>query len=154
MKINFSTIHRSKGLEADVVIVLNNINDINGFPSQKSTDPLLQLIDKRDSDEIKREERRVFYVAVTRAKKRIILITVNFEQSEYIEEILSNNEFDKEISDDNGYECYIEKYISEQEEKVKICDICGHPMEKRKRNEKEIWGCTSYPYCTNKEKID
>lgn len=63
------TVHSSKGLEADHIILINCNRGINGFPSLIEDDPILALV-LSDKDQFEyAEERRVFYVAITRAKK-------------------------------------------------------------------------------------
>lgn len=67
----FMTVHKAKGLEADVVILINCSSDIYGFPSNISDDPILNyLLSASDTFEFA-EERRLFYVAITRARKHI-----------------------------------------------------------------------------------
>ena len=68
-KIRYLTIHSAKGLEADHVIILDCENGTYGFPSLIADDPILEyVLSGADSFE-NAEERRVFYVAITRAKK-------------------------------------------------------------------------------------
>jgi DNA helicase-4 len=104
LDIEFMTAHASKGLGADYVIVL----DLNskGFPSEKTNDPLLDLVLATEEDEFKEtfpfaEERRLFYVAITRTKKRCYLIAKTPEVSCFINEIYADNdECSIEIIDD------------------------------------------------------
>lgn len=68
-KIRYLTIHSSKGLEADHVIILDCENGTYGFPSLIADDPILEyVLSGADSFE-NAEERRVFYVGITRARK-------------------------------------------------------------------------------------
>lgn len=95
-KIKFITAHRAKGLEADEVIVLNLINDKYGFPNKIVDDPLLNLL-LADSDDYQyAEERRLFYVAITRTRNRVYLITSHAEiykgPSVFVTEILNGND--------------------------------------------------------------
>ena len=87
------TVHKSKGLEADAVIVLNMSNAKLGFPNQISDDPILSLVMKRKEDYLFAEERRVFYVAATRAKNLLYLLTPEEEtaQSLFIRELNRDN---------------------------------------------------------------
>ena len=88
-KIFFKTIHGSKGLEADFVILLDVKSGYNSFPSEIEDDPLLKLVnDESPSEGISDpEERRLFYVAITRAKLKVHIIADEFEKSSFIEEL-------------------------------------------------------------------
>ncbi|WP_290389182.1 3'-5' exonuclease, partial [uncultured Duncaniella sp.] len=87
-KIEFLTVHKSKGLEADYVILLQCNKDIYGFPSLVSDDPVLNHVLTKSDQFPYGEERRLFYVAITRAKiKTIILYNRNFP-SVFVEEFL------------------------------------------------------------------
>lgn len=68
-KIPFMSVHSAKGLEADNVIILNCSQDGGGFPSRVSDDPILGYVLSEIDDFEYSEERRLFYVAITRAKK-------------------------------------------------------------------------------------
>ena len=85
----YKTIHKSKGLEADNVIIINMFSGKNGFPSQKENDELLTLVLPNPEEFEFAEERRLMYVAMTRAKKRIYMFTgkSTFAVSDFIEEI-------------------------------------------------------------------
>jgi len=77
----FSTIHTAKGSEADYVFILNVSDGFLGFPSTIEDDPLLKIakydvVDKDqidDKQEKNEEERRLFYVALTRTKKKVFI---------------------------------------------------------------------------------
>ena len=70
-KVQALTAHSSKGLEADYVFLINCNSgyDDFGFPSQVSDDPILEYVLSRSDSYDHAEERRVFYVAITRAKR-------------------------------------------------------------------------------------
>ena len=85
----FSTVHRAKGREADNVIVLEVNAGRWGFPSEIDDDPLLDLVLPDRSDKYPHaEERRLFYVALTRARFSVYLITDPARPSSFIKEIL------------------------------------------------------------------
>ena len=92
LKIRFLTVHQSKGLEADYVILLNNREAKLGFPAHVK-DPLLKTELIKIAEELGldqasiNEERRLFYVALTRAKKQVILLTVDGKESSFIKEL-------------------------------------------------------------------
>ena len=73
INIRYLTIHRSKGLEEECVIVINLYDDILGLPCKLKGADILSLINKQDKYPYE-EERRLFYVALTRTKKDIYLI--------------------------------------------------------------------------------
>lgn len=73
--IEIRTIHSAKGLEAHYVIVMDVVQDYFGFPSTIEDDPVLALVKPSEEDYEFSEERRVFYVALTRAKIACHLIS-------------------------------------------------------------------------------
>lgn len=87
-KIEFLTVHKSKGLEADYVILLQCNKDTYGFPSRVSDDPSLQYVLTASDRFPYGEERRLFYVAITRAKvKTWVLYDARFP-SVFVDEFL------------------------------------------------------------------
>ena len=89
MCINYLTVHRSKGLECDDVVILNMSNKLMGFPSQRKEEEVFDLINDGFEKYPYAEERRLFYVALTRTKKNIYLMVPRKNPSIFIEEIKS-----------------------------------------------------------------
>ena len=90
-RIEFSTVHRAKGREADFVIVLGLDDNQYGFPSQIVDDPLLELVTpSRDEFEFA-EERRLFYVAMTRARRGVHLIADAHRPSRFVRELVARH---------------------------------------------------------------
>ena len=85
-KIRYLTIHSSKGLESDVVILLNVENSLYGLPSKIKDDNILSLVKAKDLYPYE-EERRLFYVALTRTKNEIYLLTPKKNPSIFIKEL-------------------------------------------------------------------
>ncbi len=86
-RIKFLTIHKSKGLEEENVILINLYNSISGFPSHIKNHRILNKILHNDYI-IHEEERRLFYVALTRTKNNVFLLTPKTNYSVFIKELL------------------------------------------------------------------
>ena len=87
-KMAFMTVHQSKGLESDYVILLNCNGGKRGFPSEIADSPVLNyVLSEPDSFEFS-EERRVFYVAITRAKKCTYVLYDSKNPSPFISEFV------------------------------------------------------------------
>jgi superfamily I DNA/RNA helicase len=87
LKINYLTAHKAKGLEADNVIVLNLSDRALGFPNQMTDDPLLSLVLAKAEDFPLAEERRLFYVAITRTRNATYLLTPRQKPSRFVTEL-------------------------------------------------------------------
>lgn len=90
LSINFMTVHRSKGLEADHVVVLKAASDRMGFPSEIVDDPLLDLVLPKPEEYDHAEERRLFYVALTRARKSVTVLADRQRPSVFARELVEN----------------------------------------------------------------
>lgn len=137
MAITFSTVHKAKGLEADNVIIVNMKNDILGFPNQITDDPILSYV-LSDMDVYPfAEERRLMYVALTRTKNAVYLLTPTQAPSCFIEELMplctGVNACTKILLQNNPH-----------------CPRCqtGHLLLRRSGiSEKEFVACSNYPFC-------
>ena len=112
LKIRFLTVHQSKGLEADYVIILNNREAKLGFPAHVKDPPLkaelIKIAEELGLDQVSvNEERRLFYVALTRAKKQVILLTVDGKESSFIKEL--RRKFREDFT--TYYLSHFEKYL-------------------------------------------
>ena len=87
-KIEFLTVHKSKGLEADYVIILQCNKDTYGFPSLVSDDPVLNYVLTKSDQYPYGEERRLFYVAITRAKVKTYILYDRRYPSVFVDEFL------------------------------------------------------------------
>ena len=87
-KIEFLTVHKSKGLEANYVILLQCNKDTYGFPSQVSDDPVLNYVLTKSDQFPYGEERRLFYVAITRAKIKTLVLYDKRFPSVFVDEFL------------------------------------------------------------------
>jgi DNA helicase-4 len=80
-KIKCETAHSFKGLEADIVIILNTCRGV--FPLIHPNSRLFEIFGETP-DKILDEERRLFYVAVTRAKEKLYILTEKDKESDYL----------------------------------------------------------------------
>ena len=88
--IEFYTVHKSKGLEADYVIIINAIDSTYGFPSKVKSDELFNFFKYGKEDLEFAEERRLFYVALTRTKNKVYIITSDKKPSQFVKELEKN----------------------------------------------------------------
>lgn len=88
-KINYKkmTVHKSKGLGYDYVFVINICNSYNGFPNKYKDHKILKYVNNYKAYYPYDEERRLFYVALTRCKKRVYLFAPKDNESIFINEI-------------------------------------------------------------------
>lgn len=141
LDITFMTAHASKGLGYDNVIVVNGRNETYGFPSKIEDDPVLSLVIKEDSSMQYAEERRLFYVAMTRTKNRVYFIAPEQNPSEFLLEI--KREY-KNV--------HLRGSWSEEEPVTlgrKKCPLCGFPMQLKY---KPAYGLRLY-ICTNEPEV-
>lgn len=87
LHVRFSTIHGSKGLESKVVFITALRHSNKGFPNTWLEDSIFQVFRKSNKDNLLEEERRMFYVAITRARDFLYLLSENENQSQFIDEI-------------------------------------------------------------------
>ena len=135
INITFITAHKSKGLEADNVIVLSLKNDLYGFPNKLTDDPIISLLLSAPEACRFAEERRLFYVALTRTKNKVYLM-------------VSENEslFAKEIKQYSNY--LIQGRYGEAD--LVNCPWCKTGrlvICKNSQTGKNFVGCSHYPNC-------
>ncbi|MDI9310725.1 MAG: UvrD-helicase domain-containing protein [Limnohabitans sp.] len=87
IKIQNKTIHAAKGLEAKVVFIIGLTEGRGGFPDIWLEDRIFQVIKKANHEQLMEEERRLFYVAITRAKDQLFLLTEKGNVSRFLAEI-------------------------------------------------------------------
>lgn len=125
LMIKFLTAHKSKGLQADYVFILNNKNGKTGFPSKIQDSPILNLLLEKSDSYPDAEERRLFYVAITRARQKVILVTLKDYKSDFANELIS-------------------RYAAEMKQEAFICPQCGGRLRKRNGKFGEFYGCENY----------
>ncbi len=129
IRIQGKTIHGSKGLEAKVVFIIGLSEGSGGFPDIWLEDRIFQVIKKADHDLLMEEERRLFYVAITRAKDKLFLITEKGNESSFLKEIPST------------FTVRTSYPIKSVIDKIELCTNCSSQLEK-------LWKLC--PYCGTK----
>ena len=134
-KVKFMTIHKSKGLEAENVIIVGLENKLLGFPNKLNNDDVLKyVIDLNDSYPYE-EERRLFYVALTRTKNSNYLLVNRKHPSIFVLELLRDNKSIKVVNDSLN------------------CPLCGGKLIIRSSKFGLFYGCVNYPECKYTKKI-
>ena len=98
--LRFMTVHGSKGLEADHIIILNVSAGRMGFPSEIEDDPLLDLVLPEAETFDHAEERRLFYVALTRARHTVTILADREKPSSFVRELAAENEYGAVVTGD------------------------------------------------------
>ncbi len=86
IKFRYLTMHKSKGLESKNVIIINMEDKITGMPSKIKEEEILKYLNNTKDYYPYEEERRLFYVALTRTKNKVYIISP-FKESIFIREI-------------------------------------------------------------------
>ena len=143
LAITFSTIHRAKGAEADVVILLNMKGGTRGFPSGVQDDPLMQLILGETDAYPEAEERRLLYVALTRARRRVIVVANDGPDSGFTREMCGGE-----------YGRWVEVVDLRAESGLPACRGCRDGrLVARSGPHGAFFGCTNFPHCLHKQKV-
>ncbi len=129
LKVQGKTIHAAKGLEAKVVFIIGLTEGYGGFPDIWLEDRIFQVIKKANHDLLLEEERRLFYVAITRAKDKLFLITEKGNESSFLKEIPDNFTVRTSLP------------LKSVIDKIELCKNCSSQLEK-------LWRIC--PYCETK----
>jgi len=145
LSMQFMTVHAAKGKEADYVVVLGLDKGKHGFPSEKATHPLLELLLPKAEAYKHAEERRLFYVALTRARHHVYLITDGNNPSPFVRELI-----------DNRYPISADEFKGEGfQDKLTdaVCSLChtGYMIPRDSRHG-SFFGCSQYPLCTHTQR--
>ncbi|RYG89124.1 MAG: DNA helicase UvrD [Alphaproteobacteria bacterium] len=133
--------HRSKGLEADYTVMLDVSEGDYGVPSRIEDDELLNLVIPRPETFAYAEERRLFYVALTRASRGTFILCNRNEPSRYIKELC-------ELAGDDV------RFETPEGRELDQCQEClvGEMVERQGRNDSVFYGCTQFPKCRHTRK--
>jgi len=148
LDITFKTAHASKGLQADYVIVLGLQTGWYAFPSEICDDPLLQLVMPQAESFPNAEERRLFYVAITRARHAVYLLGSRYFLSEFLEEIVEDDSIRAVVRYGNVLSENTTSTNGNGLAPIETCPQCGKgALRKRSGKFGEFFGCSNYPNC-------
>lgn len=136
LNLHWMTVHRAKGLEADAVVILDVTNGRLGFPCGIVDDPLLDLVLAAGGGFPNAEERRLFYVALTRSRGRTFILTDVARQSCFVDEL-----------QDQAYAGLVQP-LRGSIGGTAPCPACrGGALLSRGKHPGRFWGCSNYPVC-------
>ena len=136
LELTYMTVHSSKGLEADYVVVLDLCSGNYGFPSEFIDDTVLDLVLAAPERHPNAEERRLFYVAITRARCGVYLLADSGPPSSFITELIQD-----------GYDVTV---FGRPLGKDVACPKCVEGSLEQRENSQDggkFYGCSNYPYC-------
>jgi DNA helicase-4 len=131
LALDFLTVHRSKGLEADYTVLLDVVAGKMGFPSEVADDPLLDLVLAGAGAFPNAEERRVFYVALTRARTRCYVLTSARRRSPFVEEL-----------EREEYRRWVTRGAGRAGGPSPVCPACGGTLMRLEGQHGELHGCS------------
>lgn len=136
LRIKYSTVHSSKGLEDDFVVIINADDSRLGFPNKVEDDELLNLVLSNKSSFEFAEERRLWYVALTRTKSYTYILTSQRNPSIFVEEIKDKCEI-------------LNPEMEKIDDGVVTCPYCksGKLVIREPEFGNKFFGCSNYPYC-------
>ena len=142
LRFTWMTVHRSKGLEADYAVVLGLCSGKHGFPVEITDDPLLDLVLAAPESHPNAEERRLLYVAITRARRQVYLLADGGPPSEFVTELI-----------DGGYD--VEVFGRPLEGDVSCPRCTGGRLERREnaRGGGVFYGCSNFPLCEHTARV-
>ncbi len=133
LKVSFRTVHGAKGLEADYIVVPDMAAGTYGFPSTIADDPVLDVAMPAPESFPHAEERRLFYVALTRARRQVTLIAPPQRMSPFVIELLDSPHV---------------TVTGNSDAPVEICPKCGRgTMVERRGKFGPFLGCSTFPAC-------
>ena len=137
--LTYMTAHSAKGLGYDNVILINSFEGRFGFPCQIEDDPIIKLVTYEDTSVPFAEERRLFYVALTRTKNRVYVITPQRRPSRFLIEIVKDFKLD-----------HTENLNMDVVDLFQLrCPVCNYPLKYERNNN---YGLNLY-ICTNEPEI-
>jgi len=148
LDITFKTVHSSKGLQADFVIILGLETGFYAFPAEISDDPLLQLVMPQAEYFENAEERRLFYVAMTRARHGVYVLGSEYFPSPFLSELMDDEENRRIVRVEPGALEGTSASDGNASTSLGTCPRCNKGRLRSVTGKYgEFIGCSAYPSC-------
>jgi DNA helicase-4 len=144
LQIKCLSIHAAKGKEADYVVLMAMTKGKHGFPSAKVTPPLLDVLLPAVETHAYAEERRLFYVALTRARHRVYVLADMTACSEFVTELI-DEQYDVEL--DEFETSFVQRLMAD----IKCISCNTGSLVERLSKFGVFYSCSNYPRCQHKE---
>ncbi len=149
----FYSVHKSKGTENRHVILTDLTSGLYGFPCEVQDSRVLEPAKRFPSKSFVEEERRLFYVALTRSKQNLYLFTVENNWSMFLHEIEAS--FNKIFVDSKAeWDEILPRFVSKaykgelrSSDRPVFCPKCGRLLRERDGKYGKFLGCSRYPSC-------
>ena len=151
--MRFYSAHKSKGTESKHVILMDIISGVYGFPCEIQDSSVFEIAQRFKKKSFIEEERRLFYVALTRCKEYLYVFTIQNNISMFLIEI---EPYLKKIFIDSieNWNQILSRFISNliqgklrEIEHPIFCKLCGRLLKEREGKYGKFLGCTGYPKC-------
>jgi len=156
--VRFYSAHKSKGSESQHVIITDMTSGLYGFPCEIQDSSVMELAKRFESDGFIDEERRLFYVALTRSKKFLYIYSMEQNNSMFLNEInpyLLRLRLDKTERWDEGLSEYMKSFIQGILPDTPIsCPKCDSFLVKRTGKKGNFLGCSHYPKCKYTQELE
>jgi len=156
LDIEFSTVHKVKGREADYVFVVGMEVGRSGFPCKRNDDSLFNLVRPVPERFEFAEERRLFYVALTRARQKVFLLAPRSYPSSFVKEVIALGRNGQSAAQAIVSESCIDadgKMSPVSGVPAPPCPKCGAMLVERESRYGLFYGCSNYPKCKGTRRI-
>lgn len=144
LTIETQSFHASKGKEADYVVIMGLKEGKHGFPSKKATPAILDALLAKQEKFEHAEERRLFYVALTRAKDRVYIIADMQGCSVFVQELIEDGDVELNEFGITVNQAFVDKIN---------CLICETGTLKLRVGQfGSFYSCSHFPLCSHKER--
>lgn len=151
IEVRFSTVHASKGGEADHVVVVGL--EHGGFPSKKSDDSLIALAMVKPDPYEYADERRLFYVALTRTRQTVLLLTVDGRESKFLDDLAEAGPLPTTTPSSVTSPTPASSGNQAPATTENLCPKCGtRRLVLRNGPYGRFWGCSGFPKCRGKRR--